>query len=128
MIRRLLVGAVVVVMGMLLVAATAPPAEAAWKPATARASCYGPGLYGNSTANGTVLTTRTRGIAHRSIPLGTPVILASGSNATLTRVIDRGPFVAGRDIDVTAATARDLGYSSCRVFGVRTIVFWRNRR
>jgi len=93
--------------------------------AAVRASCYGPGLYGNSTANGTTLTPVTEGIAHRSLPLGTPVVLHHARRATFARVIDRGPFVHGRSVDVTSATARRLGFPSCRAFGVRTINLWR---
>lgn len=88
------------------------------------ASCYGPGLYGNSTANGTTLTPSTEGIAHRSLPLGTPTVLHHGRRAAFARVIDRGPFVHGRTVDVTSATARRLGFSSCRSFGVRRINLW----
>lgn len=98
---------------------------ASWEPSREVASCYGPGLYGNATANGTTLRVSTEGIAHRSLPLGTPVIVNIGRRATFARVIDRGPFVPGRTIDVTAATARRLGYPTCRAFGVRGVNLWR---
>lgn len=117
--RRLRLAVVAVVAGIML--AAAPTAGAA----TATASCYGPGLYGNTTANGTTLWPSTQGIAHKTWRLGTIVVLVSGGQATVTRVIDRGPFVRGRDVDVTAATARKLGYRSCAVFGVRRILIWK---
>lgn len=129
MIRRFLLAALVVGTGMLLVLATAPAAHS--RPVVA--SCYGPGLFGNHTANGTVLTRRTLGIAHRTWPLGTRVHLRSGGTDVYVRVIDRGPFVRGRDVDVTEATARRLGYlptphhGACTTFGVRTIHIWRTR-
>lgn len=100
-------------------------APAGARAAQVTASCYGPGLYGNHTANGTVLTPQTEGIAHRSLPLGTPVVLyAPGRRAAFAKVIDRGPFVSGRSVDVTSATARRLGYSSCATFGVRRLNLW----
>jgi rare lipoprotein A len=79
--------------------------------AEAVASWYGPGLYGNRTSNGTILTPRTWGIAHKSIRLGTRLHICYRSRCTYVRVIDRGPFVAGRDFDLTAAVARHLGFS-----------------
>ena len=94
--------------------------------AVAKASCYGPGLFGNHTSNGTVLTPRTEGIAHKTLPLGSAVVLYSPHrrSATFALVIDRGPFIRGRSVDVTSATARRLGYRSCRSFGVRRILYW----
>lgn len=111
---------------VLAVGGPAPTAHAA----TALASCYGPGLYGNHTANGTVLTTRTLGIAHKTWPLhsrrrASLVVIADRRRAVVVPVIDRGPFVARRDVDVTSATARALGYRSCRSFGVHRLWIWR---
>lgn len=103
-----------------LIGAPAQQAHAA----ITRASCYGPSLYGNRTANGTVLTTRTEGIAHKTLPLGTPVVLFAGRRAAFARVVDRGPFIRGRDVDVTSATARRLGFRNCKSFGVRRIYLW----
>lgn len=117
--HRLIYAAVAVVLALL---ATSPASARA---ASVRASCYGDGLYGNSTANGTTLTPSTEGIAHRTLPLGTPIVLHYARRATFARVIDRGPFVHGRSVDVTSATARRLGFPSCRAFGVRTINLWR---
>lgn len=85
----------------------------------ATASWYGPGLYGNRTSNGTVLTPRTWGIAHKSIPLGTRLHICYRSRCTHVKVIDRGPFIRGRDFDLTAAVARHLRFK-----GVQTIL-WR---
>jgi len=73
------------------------------------ATYYGPGLYGNRTACGQRLTTKLRGVAHRTLPCGTPVTLYHEGRFVLTEVIDRGPFVDGVTFDLTSATARDLG-------------------
>lgn len=87
----------------------------------ARASCYGPGLFGNQMANGERLTKRTLGIAHRTLPLGTRLVLKHRGKRVTVRVTDRGPYIAGRQLDVTQRVARKLGYRSCSAFGVRTI-------
>lgn len=75
----------------------------------AKATWYGPGLYGNRTACGQTLTKRTIGVAHRKLPCGTEVAIAFRGKRTIATVIDRGPFAHGADWDLTAATARRLG-------------------
>jgi rare lipoprotein A len=78
----------------------------------APSSWYGPGLYGNRTACGQTLTTSTQGVAHRSIPCGTKLRLRYRGRSVAVRVIDRGPYVAGRELDLTYATKRRLGFGS----------------
>ncbi len=86
------------------------------------ASCYGPGLYGNKTANGILLKTQTLGIAHKNLQLNKPIkILANNNKVIDVKVIDRGPFIKSREIDITEATAKELGFKSCSDFGVRKI-------
>lgn len=87
----------------------------------ARASCYGPGLYGNKMANGKRLTKHTLGIAHRTLPLGTRLVVRHKNRRVIVVVTDRGPYIRGRQFDLTSAAARRLGYTSCTRFGVRTI-------
>ena len=76
----------------------------------ASASWYGPGFYGNRTACGQTLTSSTEGVAHRSMPCGTKLRLRYGGRTVSARVIDRGPYVAGREFDLTYATKRKLGF------------------
>ena len=75
------------------------------------ATWYGPGFFGNETACGTVLTRRTRGVAHRKLPCGTRVVVRYGGHYVLTRVIDRGPFSNQAKWDLTQATAERLGFT-----------------
>ena len=52
--------------------------------------------------------------AHRSLPFGSKVRVTNQRNgrSVVVRIVDRGPFVPGRIIDVTPAAARALGFSS----------------
>jgi rare lipoprotein A len=73
-------------------------------------SWYGPGLYGNKLGCGGTLTPGTLGVAHRTLPCGTRVTLRHGDRVVRVPVVDRGPFVAGREFDLTAATRARLGF------------------
>jgi rare lipoprotein A len=77
---------------------------------TAYASWYGPGLYGNHLACGGRLGYSTLGVANKSLPCGTRLTLRHRGHVVRVRVIDRGPYVAGREFDLTAATARRLHF------------------
>jgi rare lipoprotein A len=74
-----------------------------------RASWYGPGMYGSRTACGTTLTKNTIGVANKTLPCGMRVAIYYRGQTLTVPVIDHGPYVAGRDWDLTAATARALG-------------------
>ncbi len=77
---------------------------------SAHASWYGPGLYGNRLGCGGTLGTGTQGVAHKTLPCGTKVSLRHAGRTVRVPVIDRGPYVAGREYDLTAATANRLGF------------------
>jgi hypothetical protein len=76
----------------------------------AGASYYGPGLYGNGVACGGTLEPGTLGVANKTLPCGTEVKLRYGGHSITVPVIDRGPYVAGRDYDLTTATKEALGF------------------
>lgn len=95
--------------------------------AAPRASCYGPGLYGNHTASGSVLRAGTVGVAHRTLAFGTKLRVSTGTHVTTVTVIDRGPHVKGRVLDLTEAAVRQLGATSCKTWGVRPVRSWRAR-
>ena len=67
------------------------------------ASYYGPGLYGNPLGCGGTLQPDTVGVAHKSLPCGTKLMVANGDRSVKTEVIDRGPYVGGREFDLTEA-------------------------
>jgi peptidoglycan lytic transglycosylase len=75
----------------------------------AGASWYGGG---GSLACGGTLAGDTLGVANRTLPCGTLVTLRYGTHTVRVPVIDRGPFVAGRDFDLTEATKRALHFPS----------------
>jgi hypothetical protein len=80
----------------------------AYRPA--EASYYGPGLYGNGVACGGTLKPATLGVAHKTLPCGTKVRLRYRGRSLTVRVIDRGPYVAGREFDLTEATKERLRF------------------
>lgn len=76
----------------------------------AAASWYGPGLFGNRTGCGGVLTTASEGVAHKQLPCGTKVTLSHRGRTMRVPVIDRGPYVGNREFDLTSAVARKLRF------------------
>jgi rare lipoprotein A len=77
----------------------------------ARATWYGPRFYGNRMACGGRLTTRTLGVAHRTLPCGTRVAFRYNGRSITVPVVDRGPYSNGADWDLTSATASRLGFT-----------------
>ena len=87
---------------------------------TGYASYYSiPGTY---TASGQVTTTSTWGTAHRTLPFGTELTVCyAGQCAYNVPVIDRGPYVYGRELDVTTAVADQIGLTYA---GVGLVTWW----
>ena len=77
----------------------------------AGASWYGPGFYGQRTGCGGRLGYSQLGVAHKTLPCGTKVTLRHRGRSVTVPVIDRGPYVAGREFDLTASTARRIGFT-----------------
>ena len=73
-------------------------------------SFYGPGFYGRRTACGLAYTTSIMGVAHRTLPCGTMVRFRNPANGRVITVpvIDRGPYVAGRQWDLSGAACLAL--------------------
>ncbi len=74
----------------------------------AEASWYGGG---GSLACGGSLTSSTMGVANKTLPCGTLVTLHYDGRTVRVPVVDRGPFVAGREFDLTEATKNALGFA-----------------
>ena len=68
---------------------------------------------GNQTASGETAHPRALAGAHRTLAFGTKVEVTNKRNGrtVVVRIIDRGPFVRGRVIDLTPAAAQILDFS-----------------
>jgi rare lipoprotein A (peptidoglycan hydrolase) len=76
------------------------------------ASWYGPGFHGRTMANGQTFNMYDENVvAHKKLPFGTRVeIINPRTNSVLEAVVkDRGPYIQGRDFDLSYAGAQKLG-------------------
>jgi rare lipoprotein A len=74
------------------------------------ASWYGGKFNGRPTSSGELFDTNERTAAHKTLPFGAIVKVVNLENGrfTVVKINDRGPFVAGRIIDLSHAAAADL--------------------
>jgi len=75
------------------------------------ASWYGPYFHGRQTASGEIFDMYNFTCAHREFPFGTKlkIINISNNRSVNCLVNDRGPFIEGRDLDLSYATAKEIG-------------------
>ena len=76
------------------------------------ASWYGPGFIGGRTACGGTLSAGVLGVANKTLPCGTKVTFHYGGRTVTARVVDRGPYVTGREWDLTPAVKARLHFPS----------------
>ena len=76
-----------------------------------KASWYGPGFHGKKTANGEVYDQMSFTAAHKSLKFGTLLKIINKKNGkfVVVRINDRGPYIEGRDLDLSKAAAIQLG-------------------
>ena len=76
-----------------------------------QASYYGGQFHGRPTASGAPFDQNAMTAAHRTLPLGTEVTVTNQDTgkSIQVEVNDRGPYVAGRDIDLSKGAAQKLG-------------------
>ena len=74
-------------------------------------SFYGKKFHGKQTANGEIFDMNKLTCAHKSLPFGTllKVTNEDNGNSVVVRVNDRGPFIQGRDLDLSYAAAEKIG-------------------
>jgi rare lipoprotein A len=84
----------------------------------ARATWFGPGFYGRHTACGQVMSHALLGVAHRTLPCGTPVAVFYAGKSITVPVVDRGPFANGARYDLTSAVAQAVGMTETSTIGV----------
>lgn len=87
------------------------------------ASYYANALEGEPTASGEAYQPERYTAAHKSLPLGTEVRVSYGGESVQVVVNDRGPFVEGRDIDLSLAAAEEIGLTTPGTAPVRVEVF-----
>jgi rare lipoprotein A (peptidoglycan hydrolase) len=75
---------------------------------TAKAAPYGPTAGHRRTACGKPFLATTEGVAHPVLPCGVRLYIRFQGREVLTQVVDRGPNVPGRDLDITKALANRL--------------------
>lgn len=90
------------------------PVSQASQPMSERgiAGWYGEEFDGNPTASGEIFDMNGLTAAHRSLPLGTKLKVMNLRNhrSLVVRVNDRGPFIAGRFLDLSKEAAFRLGF------------------
>jgi peptidoglycan lytic transglycosylase len=76
-----------------------------------KASWYGPKFHGKKTANGEIYNQMAYTAAHKSLPFGTLLKLTNPRNgkSVIVRINDRGPYIPGRQLDLSKGAAIELG-------------------
>ncbi len=85
------------------------------------ASWYGPKFHGRPTASGEKFNMYAMTCAHKKFPFGTKLRVTNPVNnkSVVVTVNDRGPFIPGRDLDLSYAAAKKIGLTSEGVGRVR---------
>jgi rare lipoprotein A len=82
---------------------------------TGLASWYGPGFEGLPTASGEPYDPYGFTAAHKTMPLGTNLTVSYGGRSVEVVVNDRGPYVGGRELDLSQGAAEYLGLTHAGV-------------
>ena len=87
-------------------------AMASWYDCSTKGQCS----KSKKTANGERFNPNALTAAHKTLPFGTKVRVTHNGKSVVVRINDRGPFVKGRQIDLSRAAARHIGCSAvCKV-------------
>jgi len=73
------------------------------------ASWYGPGFEGCRASSGSTFHSAQMTAASLSLPFGALIKVSSGAKAVVVIITDRGPYIPGRDIDLSKAAAQAIG-------------------
>ena len=78
---------------------------------TLKASWYGPKFHGKYTANGEVYDQMALTAAHKYLSFGTLLKITNPKNgkSVIVRINDRGPYIEGRELDLSKGAAIELG-------------------
>jgi rare lipoprotein A len=88
------------------------------------ASWYGKKFQGRLTANGEYFDKNKLTAANKILPLGSVVKLTvpSTGRSVIVRINDRGPWIKGRDFDLSEAAATELGIHKQGIAGLEVAV------
>ena len=75
---------------------------------TCIASWYGEKYRGRTTASGSIFNPDDLTAAHKTLPFGTRLLVENGPNSTFVTITDRGPFIRGRELDLSRAAFERL--------------------
>jgi rare lipoprotein A len=78
---------------------------------TLKVSWYGPKFHGKFTANGEVYDQMALTAAHKYLSFGTLLKITNPKNgkSVIVRINDRGPYIEGRELDLSKGAAIELG-------------------
>ena len=95
-----------------------------------RASWYGIPFHGRLTANGETYNMNPFTAAHKSLPFDSMVKVTNLKNSTsvVVRINDRGPYIQGRDLDLSLAAAKQLGMVGTGVIPIKMEVITNKSR
>lgn len=111
---RLIALALLMLAAMLLPACSHAPLDASpGLTYTGIATWYGPGFHGKRTASGEIYDMEGLTAAHKTFPFGTKLRVTNPKDGRSVELVvnDRGPFVAGREIDLSRGASRAIGVS-----------------
>ena len=107
MLKKLLVFGVLIIVG-----GCATAGSTHTLPSVMTASWY---MHGTRTANGERFNPQGMTVAHKTLPFNTMLRLTHNGKSVIVRVNDRGPFLKGRQLDLSRGAAQHLG---CEHLGV----------
>ena len=86
------------------------------------ASYYAPQFFGKPMANGAPMNPRGNNAASLTLPLGTVAKVTNVANgkSAIIKIEDRGPYIKGRIVDLSPATAHEIGIT--RRMGIAKVV------
>ncbi len=86
-----------------------------------KASWYGGRFHGRKTAANEIFDANGLSAAHKTLPIGTHLLVTNKANnkQVIVRVNDRGPFIKGREIDVSESAAKVLDFLRAGVANVQ---------
>ena len=100
MLKRIISGAAIAALTCI-----STPASAAQSMLT---SWYGSYFHGRTTANGETYNMYGHTAAHKTLPFGTKLLVCY-NGCVQVRINDRGPYIGGRELDLSYGAAAQIG-------------------